>query len=88
MNREIVNHPPGGILFSALTIRSNHAGIGGGEYVNATGSKTTNKIGVHRVFVNVESNATHVDLAEVRKSSSATASSVAMSLSISSRLAW
>jgi len=55
---------------------------------NATGSKTANQAGIHGVLVDVESKMTHVDFNEVRKISSSAASSFAMSLSISSRLAW
>jgi hypothetical protein len=70
-------------------IRSaNHTGVSSGEHINSPGPKTANKISVHRVFINIQPELTHSRFIEARKISSAAASSTAMSLSISSRLAW
>ena len=71
-----------------FVLPADHAGIGGDEHVDGTRSETANKVGVHRVLIDVKAKATHIDFADVRKISSATASSFWMSLSISSRLAW
>lgn len=67
---------------------ADHAGFSGGGHINSTGPKTANQVTVHCVLVNVQTKAAHIRVAGAGKISSAAASSAAMSLSISSRLAW
>src|SRR5437879_5688566 len=79
-------NPGKGEVFFILP--ADHAGLGSGKDINSAGPKTTHKIPVHGVFVNVQTNLAQAGFAGCGKISSIAASSAAMSLSISSRLAW
>jgi len=67
---------------------ANHSRVGGRHHVNPTGTKTPNHVSVHRIFVYIQTKAAHSSYARAGKISSIVASSAAISLSISSRLAW
>jgi hypothetical protein len=69
-------------------LAADHARVGRGENINSTRPKTADEIAVHSVLVNVQTKTAHIRFAGAGKISSTTASSVAMSMSISSRLAW
>ena len=71
-----------------FVLPADHAGVGGGDDINATRPETANKITVHGVLVNVQTKPAHIGYAGRGKIVSIAASSAAMSLSISSWLAW
>src|ERR1017187_5418541 len=67
---------------------ADHARVRGSDNVNSTRPKTSNNIAVHRILIYVQTKAAHSGYARAGKISSTAASSAAMSVSISSRLAW
>ena len=85
VERPAVNRSQMEVVF---IVSADHARVGGGDYVNSTGPKTPNNVAVHRILVYVQTEAAHGSYARAGKISSTAASSAAISLSISSRLAW
>jgi len=71
-----------------LIFAADHSGVGSSDNVDSAGSKTPNDVAVHSILVYVQTKEAHSGYARAGKICSTTASSAAMSVSISSRLAW
>jgi hypothetical protein len=69
-------------------LSADHTRVRGSDYVDSTGPKTPNNIAVHRILVYVQTKPARSRYVRAGNISSTAASSAAMSLSISSRLAW
>jgi len=71
-----------------LILAADHSGVGGSDHIDSAGSKTPNDVAVHSILVYVETKDAHNGQAPAGKICATTAPSAAMSVSISSRLAW
>jgi hypothetical protein len=66
----------------------NHSGLVCCYHIECAGSKTSNDIAIHRIFIKIQPNQAHRTFGGVGNISSTARSSAAMSSSISARLAW
>src|ERR1035438_4546019 len=71
-----------------LIFSADHSSVHGCDNVDSAGSKTPDDIAVHSILVYIQTKEAHSGYAWAGKIRSTTASSAAMSVSISSRLAW